>query len=115
VRNNIGELVSPATPVVTLIDPRELRVVGQVDEDKGLADVHVGEHAIFTVDAFGGKEYQGIVDEVSPSSRASGIAFNISDKRETRQFDIKVRFDITSYGELKNGMSAKLWIYKDNQ
>lgn len=115
VHNNIGELMAPGVPVVTLIDPRDLRVVGQVDEDKGLSDIRIGERAIFTVDAFGGKEYQGIVDEISPTSRASGIAFNISDKREVKQFDVKVRFDVATYTELKNGMSAKLWIYKDNQ
>ncbi len=113
VHQNMGELIPPGMAVVTMIDPRALRIVGQVDEAKGLADIHIGEHATFTVDAFGGKEYEGIVDDVSPTSRESGIAFSISDKRETKQFDIKVRFDIAKYAELKNGMSAKLWVYKD--
>ncbi len=114
VSNKAGALVSPGEPVATVIDPRQLRVVGQVDEDKGLANIAVGQHTLFTVDAFGNKEYSGIVDEVSPTSHASGIAFSISDKRETRTFNVKVRFDINAYPELRNGMSAKLWIYKDN-
>ena len=113
VSNKSGSLVNPGEAVVTVIDPNQLRVVGQVDEDKGLSSLAVGERALFTVDAFGGKEYSGVVDEVSPTSRVSGIAFSISDKRETRAFNVKVRFDVNAYPELKNGMSAKLWIYKD--
>ena len=114
VSNKTGAQVNPGEAVVIVIDPSSLRVVGQVDEDKGLASLTVGERALFTVDAFGGKEYSGVVDEVSPTSRVSGIAFSISDKRETRAFNVKVRFDINAYPELKNGMSAKLWIYKEN-
>jgi hypothetical protein len=93
-----------------MIDPRELRVIGQLEEDKGLKDVHVGQQATFTVDAFGSRTFYGIVDSVSPTSRESGIVFNISDKRETKSFDIKIRFDINAYPELKNGMSAKMTI-----
>jgi len=68
--------------------------------------------ASFTVDAFGSKKFFGIVDEISPISDQSGIVFNISDKREVKQFDIKVRFDIKAYPQLKEGMSAKIIIYK---
>jgi len=45
-------------------------------------------------------------------SREGDVVFNISDKREVKQFDVKVRFDISKYPELKNGMSAKMWIKK---
>jgi multidrug resistance efflux pump len=55
--NNIGKLVTPQDSIVTMIDPMRLRVVGQVDEDKGLANIHVGQRALFTVDAFGGKHF----------------------------------------------------------
>jgi hypothetical protein len=55
---------------------------------------------------------RGIVDEVSPTSRASDVVFNISDQRPTNQFDVKVRFDPSEYPELKNGMSARIWVYK---
>jgi hypothetical protein len=95
-----------------MIDSTDLRVVGHLDEDKGLKDVQVGQLAIFKLDAFGGKKYLGVVDEISETSRESGVVFNISDKREVKQFDIKVRFDTDAYPELKNGMSAKIWISK---
>lgn len=111
VENNIGEQVSPGQSVVTMIDPTELRVVGKVDEDKGLSSIQVGDPVTFTVDAFGGKKFSAFVDEISPTSDQSSIVFNISDKRQVRQFEIKARFDQTQDDSLKNGMSARMWVY----
>ena len=107
----IGAQMGADQAVVTMIDPTALRVVGKVDEDKGLSRIHVGDQVVFTVDAFGGKQYQGVVDEVSPTSEATQIVFNISDQRQVQQFDVKVRFDAGAYPELKNGMSARMWVY----
>jgi len=108
---DIGKNVAAGTPVVTMIDPAELRVVGQVDETKGLASLAVGDSARFTVDAFGGESFTGVVDEISPTSHASGVVFNISDQRQTQTFDVKVRYDITKYPQFRNGMSARIWVY----
>ncbi len=111
-RTDIGTLIDPGTPVVTTIDPAALRVVGQVQEDKGLTDIKVGDTATFTVDAFGSQKFQGIVDEISPTSNAGDVVFTVSDNRQEQDFDVKVRFDTTQYPQLKNGMSAKIWVYK---
>jgi multidrug resistance efflux pump len=111
VNNNIGKQVSSQDIIVSLVDPSQLRVVGQVAENKGFTLIHVGQTVEFTVDAFGGKKYLGLVDEVSPTSHASGVVFNISDQRETQTFDIKVRYDTSALPQLKNGMSARVWIY----
>lgn len=112
VSNGIGKLFNVGETVASMINPDDLRVVGQIEENKGLKDISVGQQVIFTVDAFGSKQFKGVVDEISPTSRESDIVFNISDKRETKEFNIKVRFNIAEYPELKNGMSAKMWIYK---
>ena len=112
VQNTPGQIFSSATPVVKMIDPRELRVIGHLEENKGLSDIRVGQRATFTVDAFGQKQYEGIVEEVSPTSRDSAIAFSISSQRPEKEFDVKVRFDVSAYSELKNGMSAKIVVYK---
>jgi len=115
VDDNIGQFINTLTgqgAIATMIDPTQLRVVGHLDENKGLADIKVGDIAMFTIDAFGSKQYQGVVDEVSPTSRASDVVFDISDQRPTSEFDIKVRFDADKYPELKNGMSARIWVYK---
>jgi multidrug resistance efflux pump len=111
---NIGEYENAMTGqavVAKMIDPTQLRVVGELDENKGLMNIHVGDAAMFTVDAFGGKQYQGIIDEVSPISQQGSVVFNISDQRPTNQFDVYVRFDPAKYPELKTGMSARIWVY----
>jgi multidrug resistance efflux pump len=106
-----GAQIAPGEAVVTMIDPTQLRVVGEVDEDKGLDRIQVGDTVIFTVDAFGSMQFSGVVDEVAPTSQQSQIVFNISDQREEQQFDVKARFDISAYPQLKNGMSARMWVY----
>ena len=110
--DSIGNYFAPGAPVVSMIKPTDLEVVAQVDEDKGLTDIQVGQTAFFTVDAFGAKQFQGIVDEVAPASRASDVVFNISTQRQVKQFNVKIRFDVSQYPELKNGMSAKVWVFK---
>ncbi|HSD12667.1 MAG TPA: HlyD family efflux transporter periplasmic adaptor subunit [Patescibacteria group bacterium] len=113
VKDGIGSLFNRGQAVVTMIDRNDLRVVVRVAEDKGLKDLRVGQLAWFTVDAFGSRRFAGTVDEISPTSREGGLVFSISDKRETREFDVKVRFDADAHPELKNGMSAKVSVYKD--
>jgi multidrug resistance efflux pump len=113
VNNVVGAEVDPGTNVVTMIDPSALRVVGKVDENKGLADIMVGNPVIFTVDAFGGQEFKGIVDEIAPISNTSDIVFSVSDNRATQSFNVKARFDTSAYPQLKNGMSARMLIYKN--
>ena len=111
VQNEVGTAFAPGQELVTMVDPTQLRVVGTIDENKGLDRISVGQPATFTVDAFGSEQYQGIVDEVSPTANSQDVVFNISDARATQQFNVFVRFDPTQYPELKNGMSAKLTIF----
>lgn len=110
-QNMPGQVFQPGTPVVTMIDPTQLRVVGTLAEDKGLSEIKVGQPVSFTVDAFGSTMFTGVVDEISPTSNQTGVAFSISDQRATQNFDIKVRYDVAAHSEFKNGMSAKLKIY----
>ena len=107
----IGGYYAPGMTVVSMIKVSDMKVVGQIEENKGLEDVAVGQRATFTVDAFPGRTYNGTVDEVSPTSDDTGIAFSISDQRPTKKFDVRVRFDYTQYPELKNGMSAKITVH----
>lgn len=113
VQNEIGRNFNRGEMIVEIIRPSDLRVLGTIEENKGLKDIQVGQRVIFTADAYGSKEYQGFVDEISPSSKDKGLAFSISDKRATSEFVIKVRFNAETYSELKNGMSAKIWVYKN--
>lgn len=112
VRKDIGASVAAGEPVVTMIDPSELRVVARIEEDKGLQDILEGQRAVFTVDAFGSREFEGTVASVSATSRDQDVVFNISDKRETREFEVKIDYDHAAYEELRNGMSARVWIVR---
>lgn len=108
----LGTTVSPSTPVVQVVNPNDLRIIAHIDEDKGLSSIKVGQQVTFILDAFGSRVFQGVVDEISPAARQTDIVFNISDKRQINQFDVKIRFDVNKYSEIKNGMSAKVWIYQ---
>lgn len=107
----IGAVVNPNQAVATMIDPTQLRIVGKIDENKGLDRIQVGDPISFTVDAFGSKQYSGVVDEISPTANQSGVVFNISSQRAVQQFNVKARFDVGKYPEIKNGMSARMWVY----
>ena len=93
VQDTPGQIVGSSTPVVRMIDPKELKVVGHLEENKGLSDVHVGQKVSFSVDAFGSKKYYGVVDSISPTSRQSDVVFSISDNRQENYFNVYVKFD----------------------
>jgi multidrug resistance efflux pump len=108
---NIGELENPGQSVVaTMVDPTQLRVVGHLDENKGLDKVQVGDVAKFTVDTFSSNTYYGVVDEVGQTSQVS-VTSNIFNQRPVNEFNVYVRFDPAKYPELKDGMSARIWVY----
>jgi hypothetical protein len=109
--NNIGTFYAPGVTVVSMVHPEDMRVVGAVEETKGLDEIKPGQQASFTVDTFGSKVYVGIVESVSQTSDDTGVVFSISDKRPTKKFDVKVRYNVADYPELKNGMSAKITVY----
>lgn len=112
VENTPGAMFQPGQPIVQMIQPAELRVVATIKENEGLSSIKAGNPVYFTVDAFPGKKYVGVVDSVSPNSKESGVVFDISDKRAVKQFEVKIKFDVAAHPEFKNGMSAKVRIFK---
>jgi multidrug resistance efflux pump len=111
VSNTPGQIFSPTQAVIKMIDPKELRIVGTIKEDAGFADISVGDPVRFTLDAFGSEEFVGYIDEISATSKDSSVVFSISDKRETKEFTVKVKYDTAAHPEFKNGMSAKIKVY----
>jgi multidrug resistance efflux pump len=107
----LGAYFMPGQTVVSIVNDEEMKVVGQIEETKGLNRIKIGQYATFSVDAFPGKNYTGVVDEISPISQDNGIIFSISDQRPVKKFDVKVRFNVADYPELKSGMSAKLTVH----
>jgi len=93
--------------VVQMIDPTQLRVVGKVKENEGLGNIMVGDPIFFSIDAFDGKQYSGVIDEVSatPDEVQEGADAG------SQLYTVKGRFDVSVYSQIKNGMSAHMWIY----
>lgn len=106
-----GSSVTPATQLIQMIQPVDMRVAGTIDENKGLNEIKVGQVVSFTVDALPGQTFWGYVDEISPTAKTSQLSFSISSERPTQQFVVYARFDAAKYPQILNGMSAKMVVY----
>jgi HlyD family secretion protein len=112
IRQDIGAYVPAGQLIATLINRDDLRVVGRLKEDQGLASIHIGQRADVTVDALGGRDFRGTVENVSKQPRDAGIAFSISDKRQEREYEVTVRLTRGPDAGMQQGMSARIWVYK---
>lgn len=112
VKQDFGANYSPSQPVISMYDPSQMKIIASIEENKGLTDLKVLDKVKFTVDAFGKEEFNGFIEEISPVSNIGDIVFSISDKRQTQKFNIKIHYNIADYPNFKNGMSAKVKIYK---
>ncbi len=106
-----GSMAGPQTALIQMIRPVNLRVVGTIDEDKGLTAIHVGQVVSFTIDALPGKTFWGYIDQISPSANTQTFSFSTSTERVTQQFTVYAKFNTTAYPAIKNGMSAKMTVY----
>lgn len=109
--NTPGQVFNSSQAIIKMIDPKELRIVGTIKENAGLSKIKVGNPVSFTLDAFDTEKYTGIVEEISSTSKDSSVVFSISDKREVKEFAIKVKYNTSLYTKFKNGMSAKMKVY----
>lgn len=107
----VGSVVSSQNPVIVMVNPDDLRIVGVIDENKGLESIKIGQVVSFTVDAVAGKTFWGYVDHVAQTARSTQLSFSISSERPVQQFEVYVRFDARRYPEIKNGMSAKITVF----
>jgi multidrug resistance efflux pump len=106
-----GSTVTPATQLIQMIRPVNMRVAGTIDENKGLNEVKVGQVVSFTVDALPGATFWGYIDEISPSANVGVFSFSTSTERSTQQFTIYAKFNASASLAIKNGMSAKMVVY----
>ena len=109
--NTPGQVFNSSQAIIKMIDPKELRILGTIKENAGLSKIKIGNPVSFTLDAFDGETYTGIVEEISSTSKDSSVVFSISDKREVKEFTVKVKYDTSLYTKFKNGMSAKMKVY----
>jgi len=109
----IGATLTVQNPIVQMIDTSNFRIVGTLDENKGLAKIKVGQVVSFTIDALAGKTFWGYIDGVSPTAKQTQLSFSISSERPTQQFEVYARFNAYAYPEIKNGMSAKMTVFTE--
>ena len=98
-----GETVSAglsAPTFVTLIDLKRLQVDAFVDE-VDIGKVRPGQHAVFTVDAFPGKEFEGKVAAIYPKAVIQENVVN---------YDVVVKIQTAYAGLLRPDMTANVTI-----
>lgn len=106
-----GSTINPQTQLIQMIRPTSMRVAGNIDENKGLSDIKVGQVVSFTIDALPGKTYWGYIDEIAASANSSAFSFSTSTERPTQQFTVYAKFDTDDNPVIKNGMSTKMVVY----
>jgi membrane fusion protein (multidrug efflux system) len=64
---NAGDIVSPGSPLFTMVDPSTMRLEGAVPADQ-LGLVHVGAPVKFEVTGYPGRDFTGTITNIYPSA-----------------------------------------------
>jgi HlyD family secretion protein len=100
----LGEVVSPGTPVVTLADLDHIWLRAYIAETD-LGRIHWGQDATVTTDTYPGKQYHGRVSFISSSAEFTPKSVQTYQERVTLVYRIKIDIDNPNH-ELKPGMPA---------
>ncbi len=100
----LGEVVIPGTPVVTLADLDHIWLRAYIAETD-LGRVHWGQEATLTTDTYPGKQYHGRISFIASSAEFTPKSVQTYKERVTLVYRIKIDIDNPNY-ELKPGMPA---------
>lgn len=100
----LGEVMAPGTPVVTIADVDHLWLRGYISETD-LGRVHLGQPAAVRTDTYPGKTYPGRVSFISSEAEFTPKTVETYKERVTLVYRIKVDVDNPNR-ELKPGMPA---------
>ncbi len=104
----LGEVVEPGSPVVTLADLDHLWLRAYIAETD-LGSIHWGQEATVTTDTYPGKHYHGRISFISPDAEFTPKSVQTNQERVTLVYRIKVDLDNATH-ELKPGMPADVHI-----
>jgi HlyD family secretion protein len=104
----LGEVVSPGTPIVTLADLDHLWVRVYVPETD-LGQVRWGQEVTVRTDTYPNKNYHGRVSFISSEAEFTPKSVETEKERVTLVYRVKVDVDNSNY-ELKPGMPADAYI-----
>ena len=100
----LGEVVSPGSPVVTVADIDHIWLRAYVAETD-LGKVRWGQEASITTDTYPGKQYQGRIAFISPDAEFTPKSVQTNTERVTLVYRIKIDIENPNH-ELKPGMPA---------
>lgn len=100
----LGEVVSPGSPVVTLADLDHIWLRAYIAETD-LGRIHWGQEATITTDTYPGKPYHGHISFISPDAEFTPKSVQTYKERVTLVYRIKIDIDNPNH-ELKPGMPA---------
>jgi HlyD family secretion protein len=100
----LGEVVSPGSPVVTLADLDHIWLRAYIAETD-LGRIHWGQEAMVTTDTYPGKQYHGRISFIASDAEFTPKSVQTYQERVTLVYRIKIDIDNPSH-ELKPGMPA---------
>jgi len=100
----IGEVVSPGSPVITLSDLDHIWLRAYIAETD-LGRIHWGQDATITTDTYPGKQYRGRISFISSTAEFTPKSVQTTTERVTLVYRIKIDIDNFNH-ELKPGMPA---------
>jgi HlyD family secretion protein len=100
----LGEVVAPGSPVVTLADLDHIWLRAYVAETD-LGRITWGQNVIITTDTYPGKQYHGRISFISSDAEFTPKSVQTTKERVTLVFRIKIDIDNPIH-ELKPGMPA---------
>jgi HlyD family secretion protein len=103
-QTELGEVVAPGTPVVTLADLDHIWLRAYIAETD-LGRIRWGQDATVTTDTYPGKQYRGRVSFISSTAEFTPKSVQTYKERVTLVYRIKIDIDNTNH-ELKPGMPA---------
>jgi HlyD family secretion protein len=100
----LGEVVSPGSPVVTLSDLDHIWLRAYIAETD-LGRIRWGQDATVTTDTYPGKQYHGRISFISSTAEFTPKSVQTFKERVTLVYRIKIDIDNPTH-ELKPGMPA---------
>jgi HlyD family secretion protein len=100
----LGEVVVPGTPVVTLADLDHIWLRAYIAEPD-LGRIRWGQEASITTDTYPGKQYRGRISFISSTAEFTPKSVQTYKERVTLVYRIKIEIDNPNH-ELKPGMPA---------
>lgn len=100
----LGEVVSPGSPVVSLADLDHIWLRSYIAETD-LGRIHWGQDVAVTTDTYPGKQYHGRISFIAPNAEFTPKSVQTYKERVTLVYRVKIDIDNPNH-ELKPGMPA---------